>query len=296
MESWIDAYLAHKKVEDGASPHTLDAYGRDLARFATFCEGRDLTEVTAIDEAAVLAFVVHRRNVDGVSAVTAQRNLVAVRSFLRFLVFEGALPGNPAELVDLQKKKLRLPKTLNEKEVERLLAAPDVATPLGLRDKAMIETLYASGLRVSELVGLPMGALRLDIGILRVLGKRRKERLVPIGDEAGHWLQRYLDESRPRLLIKKAGDAVFLSQKGGPMTRQRFYVLVNHYAKLAGIPRKISPHVLRHSFATHLLAHGADLRAVQEMLGHTDLSTTEIYTHVTRERLKSIHHKHHPRG
>ncbi len=296
MNAWIDAFLAHKKVEHGASPHTLEAYGRDLAAFAAFCVSREVTQVERITQAEVLGFVVRRRTVDGVSAATAQRNLVAVRGFLKFLQSEGAIEKNPAELVDLQKTKVRLPKTLSESEVESLLAAPDTATHFGLRDRAMLEVLYASGLRVSELVNLPLGALRLDIGLLRVLGKRRKERLVPLGDEAIHWLLLYLDRARPALLKQHDSDAVFISKQFGPMTRQHFHLLVDRYGKKAGIKRKISPHVLRHSFATHLLAHGADLRAVQEMLGHVDLSTTEIYTHVSRERLKQMHDRHHPRG
>jgi integrase/recombinase XerD len=296
MDTWIDAFLAHKKVEFGASRHTLDAYSRDLARFADYCAGRGVTTVTAITQSEVLGFVVQRRNVDLVSAATTQRNLVAVRNFLKFLLQEGAITGNPAELVDLQKTRQRLPKTLSETEVEALLAAPDTATPLGMRDKAMLEVLYASGLRVSELVNLPLAALRLDIGILRVIGKRNKERLVPLGDEAAHWVQRYLDEERPAMVLREASAAVFISKKGGAMTRQHFHLLVSRYASAAGIKRKVSPHALRHSFATHLLTHGADLRAVQEMLGHADLSTTEIYTHINRERLKIVHDKHHPRG
>lgn len=296
MDTWIDAFLAHKKVEYGASPHTLEAYGHDLALFQAFCATRQVADVAQITQAEVLGFVAHRRQHDGVSATTAARNLVAVRNFLKFLLEEKAIASNPAELVDLQRRKVRMPKILNETEVEALLTAPDTTTPLGLRDRAMLEVLYASGLRVSELVNLPISALRLDIGILRVIGKRNKERLVPIGDEASDWVLNYIDHARPTLLKNAASDAVFISRQRGPMTRQHFYLLVNRYAKSAGIDRKVSPHVLRHSFATHLLEHGADLRVVQEMLGHSDLSTTEIYTHVNRERLRRVHALHHPRG
>ncbi len=296
MDAWVDRFLAHKKIEFGASAHTLEAYGHDLAQFAAFCAGRGVHAVEGLATADVLAFVIHRRTVDKVSARTTARNLTAVRSFCKFLLDEGAIRENPAELIDPQKIPRALPKFLTEDEVERLLDAPDVAQPLGLRDRAMLETLYASGLRVSELVGLPLGALNLEIGLLRVVGKRRKERLVPLGDIAGGWLEKYLDEAPPALLKRRRSDAVFVTNRGGPMTRQHFHLLVDRYARRAGIDRKISPHVLRHSFATHLLEHGADLRSVQEMLGHADLSTTEIYTHVNRERLKVVHREHHPRG
>jgi integrase/recombinase XerD len=296
VDEWIDRFLAHQRVEAGASPHTLEAYSHDLAAFAEFCARRRVDAVEAVTAAEILAFVLHRRGKQKLSARTVARNLVAVRNFFRFLIEEGALAANPAESVDLPKATRPLPKFLTEDEVEKILAAPDIAKPLGLRDRAMLEVLYASGLRVSELVGLPLSALNLDIGLLRVIGKRRKERLVPLGDIAADWLTRYLDTARAALRKQRRSEAVFLSNRGGPMTRQHFHLLVDRYAKAAGITRKISPHVLRHSFATHLLEHGADLRAVQEMLGHTDLSTTEIYTHVNRERLKKVHAKHHPRG
>jgi integrase/recombinase XerD len=274
----------------------LDAYGRDLSRFVTFCAERNISRVEQISEADVLGFVVRRRAKDQVSARTAARNLVAVRNFLRFLHEEGVIKSNPAELVDMQKMERPLPKVLTYQEVEAILESPNTTKPAGLRDRAMLEVLYASGLRVSELVGLPMRALNLQIGILRIWGKGRKERLVPIGDVANEWLRRYLDEARPALLKKRLSADVFVTNRGRPMTRQHFFLLVGKYARAGGIKRKVSPHVLRHSFATHLLEHGADLRAVQEMLGHADLSTTEIYTHVNRERLKKVHARHHPRG
>jgi integrase/recombinase XerD len=296
MDVWIDRFLAFKKIEMGASLHTLEAYGHDLAIFAAFCAKRGVTTVEGVTQAEILGFVVHRRQRDKVSARTTARNLTAIRNFCKFLLDEGAIHDNPAELVDMQKPARPLPKLLTENEVERLLDVPDLAKPNGLRDRAMLETLYASGLRVSELVRLPLGALNLDIGLLRIIGKRRKERLVPIGDEAAHWLEKYLGESRPALLDGRRSEAVFVTNRGGPMTRQHFHLLVDQYAKRAGIARKISPHVLRHSFATHLLEHGADLRSVQEMLGHANLTTTEIYTHINRERLKKVHQKHHPRG
>lgn len=296
MEEWIDRFLAHKKIEYGASPHTLEAYGHDLALFAAYCASRNVDDVRHIDAALVLGFIVRRRETDRVSARTAVRNQVALRNFFKFLMEENAIAENPAELVDMQKLAKPLPKVLTETEVEKLLNAPDLGKPHGLRDKAMLEMLYASGLRVSELVNLPRGAVDLEIGLLRVLGKRRKERLVPLGEEAIHWLKQYLDQARPLLLKNRQSDAVFVTNRGEPMTRQHFHLLVDHYGKGVGIRRKISPHILRHSFATHLLEHGADLRSVQEMLGHADLSTTEIYTHINRERLKKVHAHHHPRG
>ena len=296
MRRLLDRFLAYKQIEFGASPHTLEAYGRDLRLFIAYCEKKGVKKIRKITEVEILGFIIQRRGDDGVSARTANRNLVAVRSFLRFLHEEEIIPANPAELVDMQKPPLPLPKVMTEEEVEDLLAAPDANRPLGLRDKTMLEVLYATGLRVSELVNLPLGSLNLQIGYLRVMGKGRKERLVPLGDAAVEWLQKYLDETRPVILKRKASAAVFVTNRAGPMTRQHFHLLIDRYAKKVGIQRKVSPHVLRHSFATHLLEHGADLRAVQEMLGHVDLSTTEIYTHINRERLKKIHHKHHPRG
>ncbi len=296
MDEWVDRFLAHKKIEYGASPHTLDAYGRDLSSFVAYCTKRHVTDVTKVTEAEILGYVMHRRTQDRVSARTVARNLIAVRNFLRFLHEEGVLAANPAELVEIPKLERSLPKVLTYAEVEALLGAPNTATPGGVRDRAMLEVLYASGLRVSELVGLPQRSVDLSIGILRVMGKGRKERLTPLGDVAGNWLQRYLDEARPHLLGRRLSDAVFVTNRGGPMTRQHFHVLIKKYARAAGIKRPVSPHVLRHSFATHLLEHGAGLRAVQEMLGHADLSTTEIYTHINRERLKRVHREHHPRG
>jgi integrase/recombinase XerD len=296
VDEWIDRFLAHKKIEFGASPHTLTAYAHDLALFAEFCASRGVMTIEAVGQVEILAFLARRREKDGVSARTAARNLVAIRNFCRFLLEENAIKTNPAELVDMQKLSRPLPKFLTEEEVDRLLAAPKDETPRGLRDRAMLETLYASGLRVTELVGLPLSALNLDIGLLRVVGKRRKERLVPVGDVARDWLVRYLEEARPKLLGRRTTEAVFVTNRGGAMTRQHFFLLVNRYARAAEIAQNVSPHVLRHSFATHLLERGADLRSVQEMLGHTDLSTTEIYTHINRERLKKVHAQHHPRG
>jgi integrase/recombinase XerD len=220
----------------------------------------------------------------------------ALKRFFQFALREGLRRDDPAAALDSPKLPRSLPRTLSEEEVEAILAAPALDTAQGLRDRAMLETLYASGLRVSELVGLKTVQVSLDMGVVRVLGKGSKERLTPLGEEAIAWIQRYQREARPDLLGARKSDALFVTARGGPMTRQGFWGLVKRYAAAAGIARAISPHTLRHAFATHLINHGADLRVVQLLLGHADISTTQIYTHVARERLKALHRKHHPRG
>jgi integrase/recombinase XerD len=227
---------------------------------------------------------------------TTGRLVSSLKRFFQFALREGLRKDDPAVELDSPKVPRSLPKSLSEAEVESLLGAPDVDTPQGLRDRAMLETLYASGLRVSELVGLKQLQVSLDMGVVRVLGKGSKERLAPLGEEAIAWIERYVRESRPALLSGKRSDALFVTTRGGPMTRQAFWKLVQRHAEAAGIRRAISPHTLRHAFATHLINHGADLRVVQLLLGHADISTTQIYTHVARERLKQLHRKHHPRG
>jgi integrase/recombinase XerD len=227
---------------------------------------------------------------------TTSRLVSSLKRFFQFALREGLRKDDPAAELDSPKLPRSLPKSLSEAEVESLLAAPNVETPQGLRDRAMLETLYASGLRVSELVGLKIVQVSLDMGVVRVLGKGSKERLSPLGEEAVEWIERYQREARTLLLGSHRSDALFVTPRGGPMTRQAFWKLVQRYAQIAGIRRAISPHTLRHAFATHLINHGADLRVVQLLLGHADISTTQIYTHVARERLKQLHRKHHPRG
>jgi integrase/recombinase XerD len=218
------------------------------------------------------------------------------RRFFRWLVREHQRPDDPTQQIVSARQSLRFPKSLSQAQVEALLAAPDVGTALGLRDRAMLETLYATGLRVSELIGLSGVSVSLVDGVVRVIGKGDKERLVPLGEEARHWIERYLDDARPKLLGARSADALFVTARGGAMTRQMFWTLVKRHARQADIQAPLSPHTLRHAFATHLLNHGADLRVVQVLLGHADISTTQIYTHVARERLKALHARHHPRG
>jgi len=283
-------------LNDGLARNTLESYRRDVTQFAAWlgaAGGKALLEAAPADIQRHLAWRMETRHA---KPRTASRLVSSLKRFFQFAVREGLRADDPA--VDLESPKLprSLPKSLSEAEVESLLAAPEVESAAGLRDRAMLETLYASGLRVSELVGLKTVQVSLDMGVVRVLGKGSKERLTPLGEEAVEWIQRYQEEARPGLLGARKSDALFVTARGGPMTRQAFWGLVKRHALKAGIGRAISPHTLRHAFATHLINHGADLRVVQLLLGHSDISTTQIYTHVARERLKALHRKHHPRG
>jgi integrase/recombinase XerD len=298
----LDRYLETLAVERGLSPHTVAGYRRDLARAGEALRrggGADLLTASAGELSAHLRDL-HRRRL---APRSIRRALAALRGFYAHLVAEGERRDDPAVNLTAPRLLRRLPKVLSEDEVERLLAAPDPAAPLGLRDRAMIELLYATGLRVSELVGLALGQLRrdprggLDAAFLVVRGKGSKERVVPVGEDAEAWLARYLAEVRPALVGRRRGrhQAVLVNRLGGPLTRQGCWKILKGYARAAGVPA-VSPHVLRHSFATHLLEHGADLRAVQMMLGHADISTTEIYTHIHQARLKSLYDRFHPRA
>jgi integrase/recombinase XerD len=292
----LDRFCDGLWLADGLAKNTLEAYRRDVAGFAAWLEaarGRSLLEAASEDLQRHLAWRVEERRS---SARTTGRLVSALRRFYQFAVREGLRADDPAAGLDRPKLPRSLPKSLSEAEVEALLAAPEVETAAGLRDRAMLETLYASGLRVSELVGLKPVQVSLDMGVVRVLGKGAKERLTPLGEEAIAWIQRYVGEARPELLAGRKSDALFVTARGDGMTRQAFWALVKRHARKAGIARPISPHTLRHAFATHLINHGADLRVVQLLLGHADISTTQIYTHVARERLKALHAKHHPRG
>lgn len=293
VEDWIDRFVDALWLEDGLARRTLEAYRRDLRLFAAWLagQGKDLCRAA---EADIHAYYAARHA--GTKPSTANRRLTVLRRFYQWTLREHLRADDPTVRLRAAKQGPRIPKTLTEAQVEALLAAPDVDAPLGLRDRTMLETLYASGLRVSELVGLPTVAVGLNEGVARVRGKGDKERLVPLGEEAIAWIERYLREARPRLLAGRAADALFVTQRGGPMTRQMFWTLVKRYALAAGIRAPLSPHTLRHAFATHLLNHGADLRVVQMLLGHADISTTQIYTHVARERLKQLHRAHHPRA
>jgi len=290
----IDRFADALWIEDGLAANTLAAYRRDLTLLAEWLareQGRQLGETT---EADLLGYAVARHA--GSKASSANRRLTVFKRFFRWALREHLVGADPTLKMSAAKAPLRVPKTLSETQVEALLAAPDVATPLGLRDRTMLELMYASGLRVSELVTLKTVHLSLTDGALRVTGKGSKERLLPFGEEARAWLERYLSEARGEILQGQASDALFVTARGGPMTRQMFWKLIKAHALRGGVNVPLSPHTLRHAFATHLLNHGADLRAVQMLLGHADISTTTIYTHVARERLKSLHAQHHPRA
>jgi integrase/recombinase XerD len=290
---WFARYLEFLVVERGLSENTLAAYRADLRRLQrSIGETRNLEDATHGD----LLGVLKRMRVEGRSPRSVARWVVAVRGFFGYLVAEGAIKDDPSAHLDPPRVWRSLPKVLSFSEVEAVLAAPDRGEPRGLRDAAMLEVLYATGLRVSELVGLRLGDLHLDAGYIRCMGKGSKERVVPLGDEADGTLQRYLAESRPILLHGKRTDFLFVNLRGGPMTRQGFWKIVKRCGRDAGVRSPLSPHMVRHSFATHLLENGADLRAVQIMLGHSDISTTQIYTHVNRERLRRIYDDHHPRA
>ncbi|RVU45161.1 site-specific tyrosine recombinase XerD [Rubrivivax rivuli] len=286
----IDRFIDALWIEDGLSSLTLDAYRRDLSAFAVWLQ-RPLENTRETD---LLAYMAERHA--GTRATTANRRLTVFKRFFRWAVRERLADADPTLRLQAARQPLRVPKTLSEAQVEALLQAPDDETALGLRDRAMLELMYASGLRVSELVGLKTVQLNLNEAVLRVMGKGSRERLVPFGGEAQAWLQRYLGAGRAAILGGSASDALFVTRLGEGMSRQMFWRLVKRYAVQAGVSAPLSPHTLRHAFATHLLNHGADLRAVQLLLGHADIGTTTIYTHVARERLRQLHAQHHPRG
>jgi len=289
--SAVDHFADALWIEDGLSPLTLAAYRRDLLLYAAWLTPRALDDST---EADLLGFMAERHA--GTRATTANRRLTVFKRYFRWALRERRIAADPTLRLLAAKQPLRVPKSLSEAQVAALLTAPDDATPLGLRERAMLELLYASGLRVSELVGLKTVQLGLNEGVVRVMGKGSRERLVPFGEEAAAWLRRYFDDARGAILRGQASDALFVTGQGGAMTRQMFWRIVKRHALGAGITVPLSPHTLRHAFATHLLNHGADLRAVQMLLGHADIGTTTIYTHVARERLRKLHALHHPRG
>jgi integrase/recombinase XerD len=294
-DSELDAFCDALWLEEGLSPRTLESYRRDLAQFALWLAARDQALKTA-GAGELQRFLGERGLKQGIAARSIARQLSALKRYYRWLNRQGLRSDDPTLAIEPPRLPRPLPKGLSEADVEALLAAPDVGTDLGLRDRAMLELLYACGLRVSELVGLSLQAVSLDMGVVKVMGKGAKERLVPMGEVAMEWIERYLRESRPRLLAGQVSDALFVTRRGGGMTRQMFWHLIKAHALRAGVRARLSPHTLRHAFATHLLNHGADLRVVQLLLGHADISTTQIYTHVARERLKRLHAQHHPRG
>ncbi len=291
----LDEFSDALWLEDGLSRNTLDAYRRDLTQFQLWLARQCDKTLLDASNADIQAYLAHKYQIKA-KATTASRLLSSFKRFYQFALRQGRIKADPSINIDAPKLPRSLPRSLTEEDVEKLLAAPRVEDALGMRDRTMLETLYASGLRVSELVTLKISQVSQDMGVVRVIGKGNKERLVPLGEEALGWIKRYLKESRPQILGRRTAGALFVTGRGGAMTRQSFWHLLKRHAAHAGFNKAISPHTLRHAFATHLLNHGADLRVVQLLLGHSDISTTQIYTHVARERLKQLHAKHHPRG
>jgi integrase/recombinase XerD len=285
----VDAFCDALWLEDGLSKNTLSSYRRDLRQFALFLEKTSLEKAREED---LFGFLASRKG----KATSAARMLSSLKRFYGWCLRERKIKADPTLKLDPPKRAPRFPKILSEADVEALLAAPDVNTPLGMRDRTMLEVLYAAGLRVSELISLKVFEIDTGAGVVRVLGKGSKVRLVPLGEEAVDWVGRYLREPRSALLKKKSSDHLFLTGRGAGMSRQAFWQNIKRYGARAVPGKHFSPHVLRHAFATHLINHGADLRVVQMLLGHADISTTQIYTHVARERMKALHAKHHPRG
>jgi integrase/recombinase XerD len=295
MNHYLDHYLNYLAVERGLARNTLDAYSRDLVRYLEYLDKQGIESLEQITPPLVLRFLSHL-NKSGLSARSRARALAALRTFHRFLVREKLAADNPTDQVLSPKSLTALPHTLSPLDVESLLSSPKGDSPLAWRDRAMLEILYATGVRVSELVSLTVDDLQLDVGYLIAFGKRSKQRIVPLGEAAVDALRAYLRHGRPGLDKERCSRFIFLNRSGEGLTRQGFWKMIKRRAREAGIKQNIMPHTLRHSFATHLLENGADLRSVQAMLGHADISTTQIYTHVTRERLRQIHAQHHPRG
>jgi integrase/recombinase XerD len=289
----LDTFIDHLWLEDGLSKNTLESYLADLSHFNAWLSKQksDLLNANQADIQQYLAVKFPQSKPRSIS-----RLIASMRRFYRYALRENLIKTDPTLQIESPKLPRSLPKSLNEQEVEDLLNAPDINHPIGLRDRAMLELLYASGLRVSELVGVKVNEVSTQDGVVRVTGKGSKTRLVPMGEEAADWITKYIKQARPEILQKRLCDALFVTARADAMTRQAFWYLIKRYAIVAGISKHMSPHVLRHAFATHLLNHGADLRVVQMLLGHADISTTQIYTHVARERLKQLHSVHHPRG
>ncbi len=289
----IDSFLEYLIAERSSPENTVSSYAADLETLKTFLDEKGITELSV--SGADLEEYTSRCKEKGLKGTSIRRRLSTIRQFYRFLIEEEIIAADPTRDLASPKRGLYLPEVLSIDEVARLIASPDIGTPLGMRDKAMLEVLYATGLRVSELIGLKLHHLNLHVGYLICRGKGDKERLVPMGESAQRWVNDYLKNTRP-YLVKKPTDILFCSKRGGAMTRQNFWYSIKRYASRAGILKQISPHMLRHSFATHLLGGGADLRSVQMMLGHADISTTQIYTHLSSARLKEVHERYHPRG
>ena len=295
MNQRLDQFLHYLIVEKGLSRNTLEAYGHNLNRFLSHLQTKGIQKIEEVGKLDVKAFLLSLKK-QGLSTKTVVRNLVALRTFFKFLNQEGILDANPVEEIESPTVEKTLPEILSLKEVEEILEQPDCQTPLGVRDRAMLELLYATGMRVSELTRLPMNQINLEGGYVLLYGKGSKERLVPLGRESTQWVTQYLKTARGKLAKGKESPFLFINRSGKPMSRQRFWKNLKTYGLRAGIRKRITPHLFRHSFASHLLERGADLRSVQMMLGHVDISTTQIYTHVTGERLRKVHQRFHPRG
>jgi integrase/recombinase XerD len=291
----LDEFSDALWLEDGLSRNTLESYRRDLNKFSEWLQKQRGCGLQAASHADIQSFLAYLYKQEA-KATSTSRAISSLKRLYRYLLRQNKIAADPTLQIATPKLPRSLPKSLTEEDVELLLNAPDVDTPLGMRDRTMLEVLYASGLRVSELVGLSVAQVSLDMGVTRVMGKGSKERLVPLGEEALDWVRKYLADARPALLQGKLTDALFVTHRGEGMTRQMFWYLIKKHAREGGLHKPLSPHTLRHAFATHLLNHGADLRVVQMLLGHSDISTTQIYTHVARERLKALHAMHHPRG
>ncbi|MFH1641104.1 MAG: site-specific tyrosine recombinase XerD [Candidatus Omnitrophota bacterium] len=294
MKELIDIFLNYLSVERGLARNTLISYKEDLGFYIDFIENRHIDALSKTTKNDVVNFMLFQKD-KGLAANSVSRRLAAIKMFYRFLVRERILKADPTSLIDSPKLWKKIPETLSLNEVEELLSGPNVRDKQGIRDRAILETLYATGMRVSEAASLKIGNVNLDIGFLRCIGKGNKERVIPLGKKAVDSLKRYLENSRPALLKKKESDFLFLNRFGKNISRQSLWKIIKRYARAARIKKPIWPHILRHSFATHLLERGADLRSVQEMLGHANISTTQIYTHINKDRLKSIHRKFHPR-
>ena len=290
----IDQFIDHLWLEDGLSKNTLNSYRFDLSIFVSWLAETKKIELLDVSELEIQEFLAFKFPTSKSRSIS--RLLATLRRFFRFLLRENKIKEDPTLKIQTPKIPKSLPKSLSEDEVEGLLEAPDIKTDVGMRDRSMLELLYACGLRVSELVGIQLTEVILIDGVIRVTGKGSKIRLVPMGEEAVDWIKKYLVESRQNILNKQTSKFLFVTNRGGEMTRQAFWYLIKKYALMANIEKPMSPHILRHAFATHLINHGADLRVVQMLLGHSDISTTQIYTHVARERLKKLHQEHHPRG
>ena len=295
MDHLLDSFLTYLAVEKGLSKNTIESYGRDVRKLALFLQENKITSIHDISYEKIRDFLSHFKK-QGFSDTTTVRTIVSIKQFFKYLRLEKIIEEDPTSQIQTPKMKKSIPGVISLEDVERVLAAPDESTPEGIRDLAMLEVLYATGIRVSELIGLKLNEVNFEMGFVIVYGKGSKERIVPIGEKAQEKLKTYMAQSRPSLLKSREAKELFVTRRGGGMTRQGFWKLIKTYALKSGITKDISPHTLRHSFATHLLERGADLRAIQIMLGHSDISTTQIYTHVEGERLKEIHKKYHPRS